>query len=322
MPTSGTKIARIASLDVARALALIAMAIFHTGWDLAYLGLAQIDPAGDVVWVIFARVVASSFLFIAGMSLALATRQGFNHQAFLRRLAVIALAAGGVSLGTWWFIADNFVVFGILHHLAVASVLLLPFLFVPLWGAVAAAAIALVLPTLIVLPGSGYGVGYVLGFTSAIPDSVDYVALFPWLAADLAGLTAGRALWRYAPNGQWALWPGDTIPFRWLALAGRHSLVIYLVHQPIILGCLMLVAFVLNSPPEAALSPAGERFQQSCSRVCLSYGRSAELCARACQCTEQALRQENLWQKTLQDQLSASQTERLRVLAQSCQSTP
>jgi uncharacterized membrane protein len=68
------------------------------------------------------------------------------------------------------------------------------------------------------------------------PVTEDYVPLFPWTGVVLLGIAAGHLLWRhaFAPLAWLARAPA---PLRWL---GRHSLVVYMVHQPLLLGALWL----------------------------------------------------------------------------------
>jgi len=79
MQPSPTARTRIELVDVARGLALVAMAIYHFVWDLDFFG--YIDPGTSITggWRIFARCIAISFLFIVGVSLHLANRQGFRR---------------------------------------------------------------------------------------------------------------------------------------------------------------------------------------------------------------------------------------------------
>jgi uncharacterized membrane protein len=75
-----------------------------------------------------------------------------------------------------------------------------------------------------------------IGFMTAKPSTEDYVPLFPWTGVLLVGIAAGHALvrTRFA-----ALAPLAKVPplLQWL---GRHSLAVYLVHQPVMIGALWL----------------------------------------------------------------------------------
>jgi len=75
-----------------------------------------------------------------------------------------------------------------------------------------------------------------VGFMTHRPYTEDYVPLFPWVGLVLVGVALGHALVQHAGALARIEGPG------WLRFLGRHSLVTYLVHQPILLGLLWLFA--------------------------------------------------------------------------------
>jgi uncharacterized membrane protein len=270
---------RLAALDVARGVAVAAMAVYHFAWDLRDYHLVSWDVAAGPLWRLFARSIASSFLIIVGISLVLASRNGFKPLLFLRRLAIIVGAAALVSFGTWWFAGDAFAFFGILHLIAVGSVLAVPFLFLPSWvGAVAAVAV-LAAPYLLADPVFDAPAWWWLGLVTIPPRSVDYVPVLPWFAPILVGIVAGRFLLRYlkSPLAQWT--PHGFVP-RAAAWAGRWSLPIYLIHQPLLVGLVTLAASVLPVSPtiEARI------FESDCMTSCASAGRDPPFCRSYCSC--------------------------------------
>ncbi|MEI2736218.1 MAG: heparan-alpha-glucosaminide N-acetyltransferase domain-containing protein [Rhodoblastus sp.] len=74
--------------------------------------------------------------------------------------------------------------------------------------------------------------------------AVDYFPLIPWFGVVLLGVWFGN--WFYANNRRLISLPdwGNLAPIRGLRWLGRHSLPIYLVHQPLILLVLMLLGIV------------------------------------------------------------------------------
>ncbi|PPB81322.1 putative membrane protein [Albidovulum inexpectatum] len=225
---------RIPALDLARGAALVAMAVYHLTYDLEMFGHLPPGTAVTGGWAVFARLVAGSFLFLAGVSLFLAHREGIRWASFMRRLAVIGVAAAAVSLGTWAAMPDRFVYFGILHSIAAASIVGLAFLRMPAMVTLAAAVAVVALAR---LPGTAVfdsAIFWPLGLSRTNPPAIDYVPLVPWLAPFLAGIAAARIADRHglfqwlaarpACAPAWTLWPG------------RHSLVVYLVHQPVLIG--------------------------------------------------------------------------------------
>lgn len=232
---------RIALLDVARSLALLAMVVFHFTYDLALFRL--IDPATPFTpfWALFARLTAGSFLFLAGISLWLAHGEGVRVRPFLRRLAVLVLAAAAVSLGTRLAMGESWVRFGILHSIATCSVLGLLFLRLPT-PLVALTAVAVFLAPVWLDGGALAHPGWTwLIRVEGRALAVDYVPVLPWLAPFLAGMALGKA------GSQWGLW--DRLRGTgWLGWPGRHSLVIYLLHQPVLIALVAGWAALMPTP--------------------------------------------------------------------------
>ena len=122
---------RIPTIDIARGVALVAMAIYHFTWDMEFFGYAEAGLTSVGGWRLFARGIASSFLFLVGVSLYLGHARGIRWPGFLRRLAMVAGAAIAISIATYIAIPGGFIFFGILHQIALASLLGLLFLRLP-----------------------------------------------------------------------------------------------------------------------------------------------------------------------------------------------
>jgi uncharacterized membrane protein len=232
---------RIPAVDLARSAALLGMVVFHFTFDLELFGHVAPGTTRTAPWALFARIVAGSFLFLAGVSLVLAHGDGIRWRSFLRRFAMIAGAALIITVATRIAIPQAFIYFGILHAIAVASLIGLAFLRAPVWLTLATAALALALPEVAGAPIFDTRWLAWTGLAASVPPSFDFVPVLPWIAATLLGIVAGRAgnaagLWDRLRDPA----PGPLL--RGLSWPGRHSLVIYLVHQPILIGLLWLAA--------------------------------------------------------------------------------
>lgn len=237
----GRMTGRLVAVDLARSLALCGMVVFHFTFDLELFG--HLAPGTTITgkWAIFARVVAGSFLFLSGISLVLAHGDGVRWAAFGRRLAKVAAAAALVTVATRLALPEAFIFFGILHAIAFGS--LLGILLIRLPGlALLAMAVAIV----VVDRNFGFDAlnGRALvwtGLGTRMPWTMDFVPVFPWAGALLAGMGAARlaeraGVWDWLrlqgePEGTWV---------RRLAWPGRHSLAIYLVHQPVLIALVWL----------------------------------------------------------------------------------
>lgn len=270
---------RLAGIDALRGAAILAMVVYHLSWDVSAHGLTTVDVANTLGWKIFARTIAGSFLALVGVSLVLATRGGFRPAPFLRRLAIIIAAAGLVSLGTYWFLPQGFVFFGILHAIAVSSILALGFLRAPVWLILIAAAACLAAPRLLADPAFDAPGWLWLGLATDPPPTVDYVPILPWFGAVLLGVAAGRLLVAH-PGGRFGAWRANGPIGRFLVLAGRWSLVIYLLHQPILLGILFVVAPWIGPSTETL----AHRYETQCAVSCAAVGYDQPTCEAYCAC--------------------------------------
>jgi uncharacterized membrane protein len=236
-------------LDAARGVAIVAMVLYHFAWDLSFFQLIDTDVVGHPAWQMFARTIAASFLTLVGISLVLAHRRGVRWTSFWRRVGVIAAAALAITVVTWFAFPDEYIFFGILHCIAVSSVLALPFLRAPTIVLAGAAVFCFAALFLFTHPGLDGPLLDWLGLGARLPMTNDYVPVFPWFGFVLLGLCAGRRVLpltaRTSPES--SMW---STPFaQALIWSGRRSLVIYLVHQPILLGALFLIVQVTG--PEA-----------------------------------------------------------------------
>ena len=232
---------RLPAIDIARGVALIGMVIFHFTFDLEYFGLIKPGTIVSLPWRTFARLVAGSFVFLAGVSLVLAARGGLNMQAFWRDTAKVAAAALLVSIATWFALGEAWVFFGILHLIVAARILGLPALRLPTLALVGLGIAVWALPYLVQFPAFNPRALAWIGFAELQPPSMDLEPIFPWLGPFLLGMAFARlVLLDRQPGGE-----GGPLG-RALAWAGKRSLSIYLLHQPILLGSLyLLVVFIL-----------------------------------------------------------------------------
>ena len=301
---------RLPAIDMARGIALAAMVVYHLVWDLSFLGLIDPTVRDSPLWTGFARVIAASFLTLAGIGLVLGHGRGIDRRKFVRRLAIVTGAALLVTLATFFIFPDAFVFFGILHAIALGSVLALPFLFLPVWLTLAAAGLVWLLPFLVRSPAFSAPSLIWLGLGDRMPNSTDFVPVFPWFGFVLLGVAATRLV----DASRLALPEPNSKPGRLLVQAGRNSLLVYLVHQPLLYGTLWLIATMVVKQPDAEARP----FLAACRAQCESRGGDAPTCTRLCQCAVESTRAEGLWPILLRDQLNESQRTRVEAISRRC----
>ncbi len=285
--------ARLQSVDFYRGVALIAMAAYHTVWDLAYYGLSEAGIGVDPVWITLQRSILTAFLLLAGASLTLAHGDGVRWRGFWKRELLLIGAAALVSIGTWFLFGPAFAWFGVLHLIALGSLMVLPVLVLPLWAQALVAVVCLGLPVAFSSELFNPPIVDWIGFFTVTPETADLVPVFPWFGVMLIGLIGMKFL-RSLPVFTWssAAWP-----FRALALLGRWSLLFYLLHQPILFGIITPIANWVNGQEQAKITG----FLKTCQADCLSGRGLAEgagalqFCTAYCQCALDITVRESLW---------------------------
>jgi uncharacterized membrane protein len=275
-----TKRGRIAAVDVARALALLGMAAYHLTWDLAHFGFIGPSVPFTPVMRLVSHTVASAFLALVGVSFALAHSKGLRREAFLRRVTVVACAAFLVTLATEFLAPEEPITFGILHCIAAASLLAAIFVAAPIWMGFAAGALAIAAPLVVSFDRfNGPALAW-LGLGTVAPPTLDWRPLLPWSGVVLVALSLARAVLPRVADAPWARWRPHTIAGRAMAFAGRHSLAIYLVHQPILFAALFALANVTG----VAARHERTSYIAACRPACVENGGDLDLCEKACAC--------------------------------------
>ena len=224
---------RVPGIDALRGLAIVAMILYHFAFDLAYFRITASDFYRDPFWLHARTLILSSFLFLAGVSLVLAQRSESGRARFWRHIGTIAACAVAVSLASYLIFPRSYIWFGVLHAIALSLILIRPLADHPRI-ALAAGIAVVAIGNLATSPWFDHRAWGWLGFMTAKPITEDYVPLFPWTGVMLIGIAAGHALLR---NEFRAVAPLGRAP-RVLAWLGRHSLAVYMLHQPLLIGLL------------------------------------------------------------------------------------
>lgn len=212
------------------------MIVFHGAWDLHAFGITDLDPSRSPVWHSFGHAVAGCFLFLSGFSLVLAKDRGSTTSLSLKRIGLVALAALIVTLATGFMAPNQIIVFGILHCIALSNIIALGTLRLPSSMVSVVAFAALAAP--VVLEPIAPAWTWWIGLSDAVPDTLDFRPLCPWLSLVLAGCLFAR----HGGTRLMARWgDGGSGVAEALKAAGRHSLAIYLGHQPLLLALLLAV---------------------------------------------------------------------------------
>lgn len=235
---------RIIEIDFLRGVAIVLMATFHLVFDLmAYFNVPLNIYSGFWFWV--GRLSAILFMIISGVTSSLGGRQ-------IRRGLMVLGCALIVTLVSIPMMGENYIRFGILHFFGTVMILkglyeklvknqkirfgtalvLIPLSF---WLGQVVQDVAVNTPLLLPL-----GIMYP-GFTS-----FDYYPLLPWVGYFCIGIVLGMLVYKqkksllehfHSPIGI-KIKSALQILAKPLSFMGRHSLLVYLVHQPLILAVL------------------------------------------------------------------------------------
>ena len=231
MPAAASS--RFDAIDALRGVAIVWMTAYHFCFDLNHFGWMKQNFYTDPVWTWQRTAIVSLFLFCAGLGQAVAVAQGQSWARFWKRWAQIAACALLVTTGSWFMFPKSFIYFGVLHGIAVMLIVVRLTAGWGRWlwlaGALAIASAHLLQFEVFNRPALNW-----IGWITRKPVTEDYVPVFPWLGVMWWGVAAGQWLLRERRELL------ERRPSRVLAWMGRWSLTWYMVHQPVLIGALML----------------------------------------------------------------------------------
>ncbi len=239
---------RLPLLDSIRGLTLISMILFHASWDAVYLFGLQWDWFNGTGALIWQQSICCTFILLSGFCRLLGSHP-------FKRGAVVFVCGVVVSVVTALFMPQELILFGILTLMG--SCMLLMSLLRPLTnkippvaGLIGSGILFILLRNvsrgyigisglrMFELPSWLYKgmVGTFFGFPDPNFFSTDYFPLLPWLFL----FAVGEFLYRILEP---VLYDAPIMQkhFRPLSFLGRHSLLIYLLHQPVVYGLMLLV---------------------------------------------------------------------------------
>lgn len=243
---------RFWEIDFLRGLAIVMMVIFHLIFDLNYFGIYSFNVYSGFLWW-FARVTAFIFIFLVGVSLSLSYSRTtlLNNYNVPKNLFLKYLKRGLkifsygllITLVTWIFIKQGFIIFGILHLIGITIILEYPFLkynYVNLLAGVMFIVAGIYLTN---FTFDFYGLLW-LGFMPNNVYTLDYFPLLPWLGVVSLGIFTGKMIYKDYIR-QFKFWDLSNYSItKIFEFLGRNSLIIYLIHQPALILLLYLFGYL------------------------------------------------------------------------------
>lgn len=251
----GTVSPRYPFLDNLRGVTLASMILYHAVWDLVYIFGVSWDWFGFFGAYLWQQSICWTFILLSGFCQGLARPGGAAARSLRAVKNGLTIFGAGllVTAVTLAFMPTERVVFGVLTLIGSCMLLLVPlrkvldripsaiglmlaFLLFALFKGVNGGWLGFLDIPLFPLPGWLYAdlCTTFLGFPAADFYSTDYFSLLPWFFLYLTGYFLCRFLSR---KGKTRLPVRNPLPV--FSFMGRHSLVIYLLHQPLVYGALV-----------------------------------------------------------------------------------
>lgn len=229
---------RIDLLDATRGFCVIYMVFYHFMYNLVYMVGVNSSFLYNPIMNILQFVVASLFITLCGISCNFSKSN-------LKRGSKLFLIAIIITIATYCFSPSFYVVFGIIHFLAFATLsyglfqkffekIRLNFSFPLILLALFAWFYLNILPLRFDISGLSF-----LGITNTNFRSSDYFPVFPWIFLFYIGIYLGRKI----KENQFPAW-FYSYKNSFLANIGKKSLAIYVLHQPILIALTYAIIFI------------------------------------------------------------------------------
>ncbi|MDD5162634.1 MAG: heparan-alpha-glucosaminide N-acetyltransferase [Candidatus ainarchaeum sp.] len=235
---------RFWEIDFLRGIAIIMMILFHLLFDIAFFTSIKV-PVDSGFWFWFARATAAIFILLVGISLTISHQRtiesgGKAGKKFFKRGTKIFCYGLLITIITWIFFPGEFIIFGILHFIGI-SIIISQLFFNWKWKNLLLG-MALFLSGLF-LQNFSFNFPWLLwlGFKPEQFATFDYFPLLPWFGLVLIGLFAGNLLYPKAKRAFRIPELGKKLFARELCWLGKHSLAIYLLHQPILVAIMLIL---------------------------------------------------------------------------------
>ena len=237
---------RFWEIDFLRGFAIILMVFFHIIYDLNFFSITNFRIYSGIILYI-ARLSASIFVVLAGISLSISYSKSKNWLKtndiilkFIKRGLKILFLGVIISVITWFYIPRGFVVFGILHFIGTSIILSLIF--------IRYRVINIIFGLFFIIVGFylksltfDFNILIPLGFIPNNFWTIDYFPLFPWFGIFLIGISIGNIIYPDFKRKYEIKDLSKKLLVKSFCFLGRNSLLIYFLHQPIIIGIITIL---------------------------------------------------------------------------------
>ena len=251
-PQNATQKVRYHLLDLIRGITLISMLAYHLLWDLVYIFGVKIPWFKSDFAHVWQQSICYTFILLSGFCVRLG-----KHR--LRRGLLVTGASIVISLATLLFMPSSRIIYGVLTLIGLCMLLSIPFDKIgkkinPYIGLFVCFAIFFLTRNvyygelgfedlhIATLPKELYADYFtaLLGFPQKEFFSTDYFPIFPWAFLFFTGYFLYGIFEKHRLTK--LLTPNLCPPLQFI---GKHTLPIYMAHQPIIYGSLYLIFLLL-----------------------------------------------------------------------------
>jgi len=237
---------RFDEIDLVRGIGILLVIVYHFFFDLTFFGVN--DWAFSLPLLFIGRLAATIMILISGVALSISIQKWRKRKGAAIHHAKRTMLLGAVAIlitsATFIYPHEGFIFFGIIHFLAVASVI---GLMLDRFPRIQVAIVLASLPIWLYLQmqTSASALLSILGTGTTI-YTLDLFSIFPWIGVFFLGMLIGRR--EYSVQGR--RFDAKHLPhnavLEWM---GRHTLAIYLIHQLVLIGSMMLILSFLQSGP-------------------------------------------------------------------------
>lgn len=234
---------RYLEIDFLRGVAILMMILFHFLFDLSLFKIAQVPIFTNPFWLLYREAGVFVFMAVSGFCLVLEHQNQIRWKLFWKRFIKLLLAGALITIATYYYNSSKTIWLGILQFFAFSSLLGLYFLRFE--------KLNLVLGVLIIALGfignineapNYIGPAFTwMGFGTMHLSSLEIFPLIPFFGYVLVGIYMGKILIPRKTMDYFLISIPPQNPLtHFIAFFGKHSLLIYLIHQPILLAILYL----------------------------------------------------------------------------------
>ena len=233
------KTKRIIGIDIFRGWAILLMVIFHFSFDMQYFNIIDFQIQNSMFFTWFRFLIVSMFLLTVGMSLQLTHQVKINWSNLKKRAFYLGIASILVTVSSYIIFPNRWIYFGILHFILIASFMVLPLLNRPYLS------LTLAVTSFIAFHLNILNMHWLFNLLVTplhLPPtiSVDVVRFVPWISFVLVGMSMVSLGWHQKFFNTHFFNKQNRIN-DFFSLLGQHSLLIYIVHQPLLFGMFFLL---------------------------------------------------------------------------------